>query len=171
MPAARDTADDIVRLGQITAPHGIKGWVKVRSDTEPRNAILQYQPWLVGPERTEMRIVDSAAHSRRVLAALDGVDDRSAAEALAGQEIAVRRRQLPELPPDSFYWADLVGATVATRDGVELGVVSELMETGANDVMLVRGERDRLIPFVMGQYICSVDLDSNRIEVDWDPDF
>jgi 16S rRNA processing protein RimM len=158
-------------VGRIAGAHGIKGWVKIVSDTEPAESILAYQPWLLGPDRIEVRVQQGSSGGKWVLAAIDGITDRAAAEALAGQDIAVRRAQFPELPRGRYYWSDLLGCSVVTVAGVELGTVRDMIETGANDVMLVRGERERLIPFVMGHYVCSVDLDAKRIEVDWDPDF
>lgn len=171
MWSERETADELIRLGRIAGPHGVRGWVRIRSDTEPRNAILAYQPWLIGPERVEMRVVEGASSGRSVLAALAGVNDRAVAEELTGREILVHRSQLPGLAPNQYYWADLVGSAVLTTDGVSLGELSGMMETGANDVMLVRGDRERLIPFVLGRYVRKVDVAAKRIEVDWDPDF
>lgn len=171
MTAGGDTDADVVRLGRIAGAHGIKGWVKVRSNTEPGEAILDYQPWLIGPELKETEVRQGSTHGAWILAELEGVTDRDAAEALAGHDIAARRSQLPALPADRFYWTDIVGSTVVTTEGVNLGTLVDLMETGAHDVMRVRGDRERLIPFVVDRYVRSVDLDAKRIEVDWDPEF
>ncbi|MEJ8567573.1 ribosome maturation factor RimM [Elongatibacter sediminis] len=165
------SADKLVRLGRIAGPHGVRGWIKVRSDTEPPEAILQYQPWLVGPDRREMRVADVAPKGRSLRIALEGIDDRNAAEALVGADIAVPRDRLPPLPQDRYYWADLVGCTVVTADERVLGEVVEMIETGANDVMRVRGDRERLVPFVPEIYVSSVDLEARRVEVNWDPEF
>lgn len=171
MAAGQAANGAIVRLGRIVAAHGIRGWVKVRSDTEPRDAILEYVPWLVGMPLRPLRVCDGMSHGSSVLAALEGIEDRATAESLIGQDIAVARGQLPELPPGRYYWADLLGSSVVTEDGVVLGTLSRMLETGANDVMCVRGERERLIPFVTGRYVRQVDADGKRIVVDWDPDF
>ena len=98
-------------------------------------------------------------------------NDRDQAEALAGAIIAIQREQLPELEDAEFYWADLIGLAVQTQEGVELGHVDHLFETGSNDVVVVKGDRERLIPFVMDQVIQSVDLESRLMVVDWDPEF
>ena len=86
-------------------------------------------------------------------------------------EIAVPREQLPELAENEYYWSDLQGLTVVNLDGIELGEVSHLFETGANPVVVVKGERERLIPYIWGQAIRDVDLQAGRMIVDWDPDF
>ena len=102
---------------------------------------------------------------------LEGIADRDAAEALPGVEVAVWRDGLPALAEGEFYWSDLVGLTVATTEGVDLGVVDRMMETGANDVLVVKGERERLIPFLMDDVVRQVDLEAGHMEVDWDPEF
>jgi 16S rRNA processing protein RimM len=111
------------------------------------------------------------AQGKGVVARLDGVDDRDAATALVGTEIWVPRDALPKPRQGEYYWADLEGLAVRTVDGVDLGRVSHLFATGANDVMVVQGGRERLIPFVPGRQVVKVDLDAGLIEVDWDPDF
>jgi len=162
---------DLVALGYISGLHGVRGWVKVHSFTEPREAILDYQPWLVGEERVPVRVTDGGRHGKTVIAALEGVTDRDQARELLDSEIAVHRGQLPELPDDRYYWADLQGLTVVNADGSELGRVAGMLETGANDVMVVQGAAEHLIPFVVGTYVRRVDLAARRIEVDWDTDF
>ena len=106
-----------------------------------------------------------------MIARVEGCRDRDQAAPLVGSKLAIRRQQLPAPPPGSFYWADLVGLKVETTDGRPLGTVQRLLETGANDVLVVGEREQHLIPFVMGQYVIAVDLDGGRIVVDWDPDF
>jgi len=106
-----------------------------------------------------------------IVAKLAGIDDRDAALALRGRAIWIDRSQLPEPGPGEYYWADLLGIRVETAEGRPLGVVAAMMETGANDVMVVAGEKERLIPFVPGKYVLTVDLEQQRLVVDWDPDF
>ncbi|MEJ2385254.1 MAG: ribosome maturation factor RimM [Xanthomonadales bacterium] len=161
----------IVPLGHISGVHGVRGWVKVHSLTEPREAIFDYQPWLLGEALEAVRVSEGRKHGNRLIARLEGVDSREAAEERVNRSIAVYREQLPETGDDRFYWTDLVGLTVRLEDGRELGAVERLMATGANDVLVVRGEQERLIPFVPGQYVKQVDLDKGEIVVDWDPDF
>jgi len=160
-----------VLLGRVSGAHGIKGWVKIHSDTEPRDAIFDYQPWLVGPDEITTRVLSGRQQGKYLVAELKGISDRNAAEDLAGSDIAVYREQLPDLPQDHYYWADLTGLKVINQEGREFGRIKELIATGANDVMVVSGERDRLIPFVRGRYIRDVDLDAGCVTVDWDPDF
>ena len=161
----------IVVLGYVAAAQGLNGWVKIHSLTEPREAIFDYQPWLLGETLQEVRLRQGKTHGNRLIALLEGTDDRTQAEGLAGRQIAVYRDQFPELPEDEYYWTDLLGLSVVLEDGRELGTLENILATGANDVMVVRGERERLIPFVPGQYVKQVDLDGRRVVVDWDPDF
>ena len=102
---------------------------------------------------------------------LDGIDDRNAAEGLVGADILVDRDQFEGTQKDEYYWADLVGMRVVTTDDRQLGIVDSLFETGANDVLVLGGDRRRLVPFLMGSVIQKVDLDSGIIVADWDPDF
>lgn len=161
----------LVTLGHIAGVHGVNGWVKVHSLTEPREAIFEYQPWRLGEEHEEVRVLQGKKHGNRLIALLEGMEDRDQAETLVNRAITVFRDEMPELGPGQYYWEDLLGATVQLEDGRELGRVENLLATGANDVLVVRGERERLIPFVMGQYVKQVDLDGGRITVDWDPEF
>jgi 16S rRNA processing protein RimM len=100
-----------------------------------------------------------------------GIDDRDIAASLLNTQIAVRREQLPPAAEGEYYWSDLVGLAVRTIAGVELGKVTHLMQTGANDVLVVKGDRERLIPFLQPDVVKRVDLDAGIIEVDWDPEF
>jgi 16S rRNA processing protein RimM len=162
---------EVVVIGEVTGAHGVSGWVRVHSLTEPREAIFEYRPWLLGDRLEEARVSQSRTQGNRLVALLEGTDDRAAAEALAHRQIAVYRDQLPELPRDRYYWIDLVGLAVRLADGRELGRIEKMLATGANDVMVVRGERERLIPFVPGPYVKQVDLEAGTVVVDWDPDF
>lgn len=161
----------IAVLGYVAAAHGINGWVRIHSLTEPREAIFEYQPWLLGESLQEVRVRQGQIHGKRLIALLQDTDDREQAEALVHRRIAVYRDQLPELPADAYYWTDLLGLSVRLEDGRELGAIESMLATGANDVMVVRGERERLIPFVPGHYVKRVDLDARTVIVDWDPDF
>lgn len=156
-------------LGRVAGVYGVLGWVRVLSETVPRENILRYAPWHVGGR--QMRVAEGRVHGKGLVARLVGCEDRDQAAALVGQEIAVRREQLPPARADELYWADLEGLAVETLDGVALGRVSHLFDTGANDVLVVRGERERLIPFVWDDVVRDVDLAAGLIRVDWDPDF
>ena len=160
-------------IGKVGGPFGIKGWVKLLSHTEPRDRILDYSPWLVKGRDgwKEWNVAEGHAHGKGVIARLEGVTDRDQAMSLLGAEIAVWREQLGETKPGQYFWADLVGLDVRLEGGRSLGRVEGLMATGANDVLVVKGERERLIPFIQGQVIKGVDLGAGFIMVDWDPDF
>ncbi len=166
---------EIVPLGHISGVHGINGWVKIYSLTEPREAIFEYQPWLVGDKLEAIQIEQGRKHGKHLIAMLATVKDRDQAEGLVNRQIAIYRDQLPELTEEEFYWADLVGLTVQLEDGTNLGTIRSMLATGANDVMVVQGvlqgERERLIPFVPGQYVISVDLEKRLVVVDWDLEF
>ena len=164
---------DRVTMGRVSGAFGVRGWVKVRSDCEPVERLLEYSPWQMDTAtgwRSHV-LVDGKVHGSGLVAKLADIDDRDQAQALAGVNIAVDRSQLPVLAEDEYYWNDLIGLGVVTRDGKELGRVSGLMQTGTNDVLVVSGERERLIPFIREQVVLAVDAEAPRIEVDWDPDF
>ncbi len=163
---------DPVILGRITGIFGVRGWVKVFSYTEPREAILDYGRWLLSKDGgwREAKLAEGKRHGKTVIARIEGVNDRDEAETLIGIDIGVPREELPEAEAGHYYWADLEGLEVVRRDGSRVGTVAELLETGANDVMVVRGEREILIPFVMDRVIVDVDLAEGVITVDWDWD-
>lgn len=162
-----------VGLGKIAGAFGIKGWIKLQSWTDPPERILEYQPWQlqIAGHWSEWRVEESRRHGKNLIARLPGIADRNQAAALAGVEIAVSRDLLPATRPGEYYWTDLVGLEVRLSDGRSLGQVQDLMATGSNDVLVVRGERERLIPFIHGQVVKQVDLDAGLIRVDWDPEF
>jgi 16S rRNA processing protein RimM len=162
---------DLVLLGHVSGIHGVKGWIKVHSFTSPREAILGYQPWLLGEEHKPVFISDGRQQGKTIVASLPEIDSREKARQLVGKEIAIFRDQLPETGPTSYYWTDLVGLVVENRQGINLGHIVKMMETGAHDVMIVTGDRERLIPFVPGQFVISVDLEAGRLVVDWDADY
>lgn len=174
MISAEGDEQRFVTLGRISGAHGIQGWVKVHSDTSPRENIVRYSPWeLHWPGRHEQRKVKAGrCQGKAVVAKLEGCNDRDAAEALVGAEIAIPRSLLPETTvAGEYYWADLEGLSVRTVDGVDLGHIEQLFETGANDVIVVQGERERLVPYIWEQVVRDVDLEAGVMLVDWDPDF
>ncbi|MEL7187638.1 MAG: ribosome maturation factor RimM, partial [Pseudomonadota bacterium] len=147
----------------------------VFSYTEPREALLNYDGWLLGRKGSweAASVAEGQRHGKSVIAHLDGVDDREQAEALRGTEIGVARDALPTPGVDQFYWLDLEGLKVVHRDGTELGQIDHLLETGANDVMVVKGSRDEgevLIPFVMHDVVLDVNLQDGKVTVDWEWD-
>jgi 16S rRNA processing protein RimM len=151
----------------------VKGFVRVFSETEPRAAIAEYpELWveLAGVWKL-LKVETGRGHGRGVVLKFSETPDREAAQALIGCTLAIERDWLPPLGEGEFYWADLQGLRVDTMDGTPLGHVDGFIETGANDVMVVRGERERLIPWVREQYVKEVNLESGCIRVDWDPEF
>ena len=159
-------------LGRIAAPYGVKGWVRVLPFTAATGNLLCYRSWWMGRgERwVERQVVQARVHGAAVVAQLLGCEDRDAATALRGNEVAVLRAALPATEENEFYWTDLFGLKVVNVLGQDLGVVARIFETGANDVLVVQGERERLIPFVAA-VIQKVDLASGIIRVDWGADY
>ena len=168
---------NLIILGRVTGLYGVRGWVKVFSDTDPREGISKYSEWLLKHQHGWQRIaVESGRRQgKNIVVKLAGIDDRDMAATLTGCEIAVTRDQLAAAKPGEYYWLDLEGLKVVTTGGVELGIVDHLLETGANDVLVVREENseamERLIPYVPGEVVTEVDLQEMRMTVDWDPEF
>ncbi|WP_448211996.1 ribosome maturation factor RimM [Colwellia sp. MEBiC06753] len=169
-----------ILLGKVGAVYGIKGWVKIHSFTEEPEAIFDYSPWSLklGDKEQSAEIVDWRKHNNGLIAKLAHIDDRDQAQRLVSSEILVDETLLPELPEGEFYWRDLIGMTVVTDKGYSLGEVTDIMETGANDVLVVKanrndgfGKKERLIPYIFDQVIVSVSNENKQICVDWDPGF
>lgn len=171
---AEGDAEKLVTLGHVSGLYGVRGWIKVYSDTDPREGILRYSPWYLDRGRglETWEVEQGRRQGRNVVAKLAGCDDRDAAAELLKATIAVRREQLHDrLAPGEYYWTDLEGLEVVTTGGTSLGRVDHLFETGANDVLVVKGERERLLPYIWDQVVKEVDLDNRRMVVDWDPEF
>ncbi len=165
----------LVMMGKIAAPYGVLGWVKVLPDTEALDGLLQYATWQVGREDDWQSYVpvNAKVHNDVLLVKLRGVDDRDAAFALKGKLVAVPRNELPMPKDDEYYWSDLIGLNVNNLQEIDFGEVTDVFETGANDVLVVTDKttkQERLIPFI-DQVILKVDLDAKLIQVDWDADF
>jgi len=158
-------------VGRVSGLYGVRGWVKVFSETEPRDNILAYNPWYLGAGREPRRLAEGRPHGKGLVARLEACEDRDQAAALVGSEIRTRHDQLPRLGADEFYWADLVGLSVETLEGRSLGRVDRVFATAANDVLVVDGGRERWLPFLWDRVIKGVDLGLGRIRVDWDPEF
>ena len=160
-------------MGAIAAPYGVRGYVHIRSFSAPAERLLKLRPWYVGTADNwqAVSLASGRKHGEALVGQLEGFTDRDHAATLRGKLIAIPRSALP--PPDDgqYYWADLMGLKVIAKGDVVLGQVERLMETGANDVLVVQGDRERLIPFVKGEIVKRVDLDAGCIEVDWDPDY
>lgn len=159
-------------MGQVTAPHGVRGWIRVRGFTASAAGLGDYHQWWLGGGGAWVawNVEAVELHRRGLAAKLQGCDDREAAAALANVEIAIPRAMLPRIAADQFYWDDLVGLAVSNGAGEALGTVTSLIETGANDVLVVTGERERLIPFV-APVVLEVDLAGAKLKVDWGSDY
>jgi 16S rRNA processing protein RimM len=165
---------DFLNVGQVSGVFGVKGWVKVYSFTDPRENILQYSPWFLqkNNQLREIKLLAGRRQGSLVVAELERVGDRDLAAELIGADILIRKQQLPKARDGEYYWADLIGLEVRNQEGCKLGKVDHLLETGANDVLVVvDGELERLIPFLQKSTILKIDLDDGLIIVDWDPDF
>ncbi len=164
--------DELICVGHILGSQGIKGWVRVFSKTSPRENIVSYGPWFL-EQGSELKAVTLTGRlqGKNVLAKLEGVEDRTEAEGLTGCQIFIHPEQLPPLDVGEYYWSDLIGLAVETLQGVPLGVIASMIETGADDVMVLTGERERLIPFAVDQIVREVDLGNQRLVVDWSPEY
>jgi len=168
------SGSELISVGEISGVFGVKGWVKVFSLTDPRENIISYSPWTLkkGNEVKQVKLINGKRQGKSVVALIDGVTDRTDAESYCGWEILIDKNQLPETEEGVYYWADLIGLMVETEQGINLGKVDYLLETGANDVLVITdGKQERLIPFINEQVIKTVDLNNNKIIVDWDPEF
>ena len=159
-------------MGRIAAPFGIKGWVKVQPFSEDPGTLMDFESWRVGrgEQQTHYSVEAVKDHGKALVAKLVGIDDRDAAFALRGQEISVVKSALPPPEENAFYWSDLIGLSVINRQGIEFGRVDSLMESGTNDLLVVKGTREYLIPFIAA-FVGKVDLAGGQIEVDWGEDY
>lgn len=163
-----------VALGNLAGAYGVRGWVKVRSHTDPKDNILGYSPWRIERQggSKDYKVLSGRVQGGFVVAHLEGLDVREEAVALAGATVSVPRRSLPDLPKGQYYWTDLIGLRVSNQEGVDFGSITHLFETGANDVLVADdGVRERFIPYVLGSYVLEVDLTKGRMLVDWDAEF
>lgn len=160
-------------MGQIAGPYGVRGWLRVTPYTEEADALLDYDAWYLERhgEWQAVEVVQGKLHGKGLIVQLAECSDREQAAALGGVKIGIYRSQLPETAADEYYWNDLIGLRVLNSDGTELGRVDYLIETGANDVLVIKGEQEYLVPFIIGEVIREVDLEGKLIRVDWDTDY
>lgn len=176
MPPSRslpeDSAADLVIMGRVAAPYAVRGWIKVQTFTEYLDSLADYPVWRLGKagKWQAYEVLEARVHGQSLIAHLAGVDDRNGAEAICGLDIAVEREELPPAEENEYYWDDLIGLTVVNTAGDTLGKVTGLLETGANDVLKVVGEKEYLIPFA-GAIVREVDREAGRIVVDWGTDW
>lgn len=171
--------EDLTVVGQITSVYGVKGWLKVYSHTEPMDGIFNYQPWLVqrNGQWVPITVEVSRKHGKGLVVKLDKVEDRDIARQYCGLDIAIERSGLPALEVGEYYWSQLEQLTVYTLADELLGKVSHLIETGSNDVLVVKGDsnsidsRERMIPYLPDQVVKEINLATGTMRVDWDPEF
>jgi 16S rRNA processing protein RimM len=164
------SADDFITVGKIGAPYGIKGWVKIHSFTEWVGNIFEYSPWYL-EESTgwkTIKVADGREHGKGLIAKFGGFDTPEQARALTGKTIGIKRSQLPPLKKDEYYWSDLEGLTVINQNGQVLGTIVYLLETGSNDVLVVKNEKEHAIPYLPGSVVLSVDLAKREMHVNWE---
>lgn len=176
-----EPASSQLTAGKITGPHGIKGWVKIHSYTDPEENLFGFGAWSLRRRDTLEKVEFDAwrRQGKGMVAHIAGLDDRTLAESLRGLEIVVEADRLPVLEEGDFYWHQLQGLQVwarepgSTQPRVLLGTVDYLIETGANDVLVVKAsagsidDRERLIPYLPGEVVTRVSLEEGVIEVDW----
>ncbi len=174
------STENQITLGKVGAVYGIKGWLRIHSFTDEPDAILDYFPWSLklGNNTRTVDITDWRKHNKGLIVKVGGIDDRDNAQALVGSEILINESTLPTLSQGDYYWRDLIGMAVITTKGYDLGVVSDMLETGANDVLVVKAnlndgfsKKERLIPYLLEQVVESVSIENKQICVDWDPGF
>ena len=167
MPGA--TAGSMLTLGQVATAHGIRGWVLVRSFADPPDSLLDYDEWqLVAPNgatRT-VRLLEGAPYKEGLRVLLEGIEDRNAALALSGWRVQIARSELPPLEAGEHYRDDLAGFEVVNVEGVVLGLVDYFADLPASSVMVVKGEREHLVP-TSPQHLLKIDVSARRIDVDW----
>ena len=170
---SNSSEDEVLVMGRIASPFGVRGWLRVNAFTALADNLLDYSPWYLKLKGQWQAIEPLAGrhHGKGLVVQLKTCHDRDAAAALTGTDIGIYRSQLPAVEADEYYWSDLMGMQVVTNDNQVLGVVDHLLETGANDVIVVKGEHEYLVPYIKEQVVKSVDLEARIIRIDWDPDF
>lgn len=174
--------DGLIEVGRIVSAHGVRGWVKIKAFTDPKENIFQYQPWIVRTKHQseQYQYAQWKQNNAVFIVELKEISTRDQAELLSRSTILVKKNCFPKLEPDEYYWHQLKGCDVLTLvDGstIKLGVVKSLLETGSNDVLIVTAsegsldDRERLIPFIPKKFVTKVDTTQRIIQVDWDPNF
>ncbi len=164
---------DWVIVGRFGRTHGIKGFITVISFTDPIDNILNYDNWHVRTKNQwqPLKLLKIEINNKFILTQVEGYPEREQVACLTNLDIAIKRSQLPRLPPGEYYWDQLVGMNVLTKHGTELGIVNDIFATGSNDVLVVKGDKRYLIPYLVPEVIMNVDIAQNEIQVDWDADF
>jgi len=162
--------DQPVILGKVIGHFGVQGWVKIFSYTKPKQAILEYKQMELKEKNQwkSIEIEEGKMHGKNVLIKIRSIENRQIAEQVLGKYLGVPREDFPELPEGHYYWTDLEGMEVHNLTGNKIGIISYMLETGANDVMVIENDDEILIPFLMDRVVKKVDFKLNKIVVDWD---
>ena len=165
-------SDALITLGKFGAAYGVRGWIHLYSYTAPSHQLFHYPELLLLSKQTPtaLHISQHRPHQDHFVVQCEGIHDRNHAQSLTNQLIGVQADQLPPLDAQEYYWHELIGCEVLTTSGALLGRVDHLLETGANDVLVVYGEKTRMIPY-HDQYIHDIQIAKQQIIVEWDPDF
>lgn len=163
--------NDYIELGSITAFFGVQGWVKIHSHTRPRDGIAKYKQFFAGDNKQPITFTAIKSSGKHIIGHVQGIDSREDALILLGQTLWVKHDALPELE-NEYYWHELIGLTVINQHGVTLGTIIEMMETGANDVMVIRSTNNEeiLIPYARSHFVVSIDIAKGEMQVDWEID-
>lgn len=178
MSATSAPAEDLIVIGKIVSVHGVRGDVKIYSFTDPIENLLDYRRWTLrrGDECKQVELVKGRLQGKILVATLEGLSDREVARTYADFDICIPRSELPQLTGEDYYWFQLQGLTVINQLGQVLGRVDHLLETGANDVLVVKpfdgslDDRERLLPYT-DPCVLKVDLEAGEMHVEWDADF
>jgi len=156
-------------VGRIGSAYGVQGWAKVISYTDPKENILNYTPWQLSINGNwhTVRLLEGKQHGNGLIVHIEGYHNPEAIRQIVNTEIGIQQEQLPKLPAGEYYWSDLIGLEVINTQDEVLGVITSLFETGANDVIIVKGEKEVLLPYIP-QVVLSVDLEQKQMRVDWE---
>ncbi len=165
------SVNEYIELGNISGFFGVKGWVKLYSYSRPRVGIGKYKDFYLGDNKTPIRFTQIKESGKNVIGHIDGIHSREEAEVYLGQSLFIKRQDLPKLE-NEYYWHELIGLTVINQQDIVLGKIVEMLETGANDVIVIKNsennEEELLIPYAFSHYVLSVDLDNKIMRVDWE---
>jgi 16S rRNA processing protein RimM len=165
--------EEKIVMGKILGPHGIKGWIKIHPFTEKKDSLIDHKILMASKDEKlwqSFEVEGMDVGDKFILAKFKGVDDRNAAEKLNKFFISLDKSSLPKLDENNYYWHELIGLDVKNNEGMHFGKVDSLIETGANDVLVVLGDKEYLIPYIK-QVILEVNLETNMIRVDWQDDY
>jgi len=165
--------EEKIVMGKILGPHGIKGWIKIHPFTEKKDSLIDHKILMASKDEKlwqSFEVESMDVGDKFILAKFKGVDDRNTAEKLNKFFIGLDKSSLPKLDENNYYWHELIGLDVKNNEGMHFGKVDSLIETGANDVLVVLGDKEYLIPYIK-QVILEVNLETNMIRVDWQDDY